>query len=475
MTEILEILERLNPWWTGKNFESGIFRDRYLENINSFLKTGEIIVLTGVRRSGKTTLIYQTIKHLIDNKTEGKQILFVNFDNADISVLKSSIKTVLDTFFNEIADKNKKCYIFFDEVQSISEWEKWAKTIYDEKKHNLIISGSSSYLLSSNLAKLLSGRYLKINVFPLSFKEYLIFNNSEQKVNLCLQAEDKALALSFRSASPKLQQTHTFGHGYKTEGFGDFVINDKINLISKKGEIIKLLKSFLKEGGYPKVVLEKEARLKEETLKSYFESIVLKDIVLMNNVRQEKLMKELIYYLSSNFTELYSYKNLSEFLSADFSTIKEYLGYIEKSNLFFPLSIFSYSLKVQSRNNKKIYFIDNGLRNAISFKFSEDYGKLAENLVFLEIMQQNEQVYYWQNDSNEEIDFIIKNKDNSLTAINVTYSDEIDKKEFNIFKEFKEKYRNTKKFIILSKSIEKIEEGIEIIPLWKWLLKKENE
>lgn len=430
MTEVLEILEKLNPWWTGKEFDYGIIRERYLDNITSFLETGEIVVITGVRRAGKTTLISQAIKHLLDKRAEGKQILFVNFDNADISSLENPIKTILDAFFNEVADKNKKAYIFFDEIQSIGGWEKWAKMIYDEKKNNLVISGSSSYLLGSSLAKLLSGRYLKIEVFPLSFREFLYFHNIK--------------------------------------------IDGNLDVISKKGEIMKLLNLYLAEGGYPKVALEKEKSLKDETLKNYFESILLKDVILMNNVRQEKLMKELIYYLASNFTNFYSYKNLSEFLSADYSTIREYLGYIEKSNLFFGLPIFSYSLKTQSRNNKKIYCIDNGLRNAVSFKFSKDTGKLAENAVFVELMKKNDKIYYWMNDKSNEIDFIVKNKDNSLIAINVTYTDEIDKKEIETMKEFKEKYKNVKKLIILTKNLEKKEDGISFIPIWKWLLMKEK-
>jgi len=428
MAEIIEMLEKLNPWWTGKNFNHGIIRNEYLNSIKSFLKTGEIIVITGVRRAGKTTLIYQTIKHLLDSNVEGKQILFASFDNADISSLKNPIYEVLESFFNEIADRNKKCYIFFDEIQSVIEWERYARTIYDERKHNLVISGSSSYLLSNNLAKLLSGRYLKIEVYPLSFKEFLFFK----------------------------------GVGIKT----------KLDVFSKKEQIIKLLNIYLAEGGYPRIALEKEEALKGEFLKNYFESIVLNDIILMNNVRQEKLMNELIYYLATNFTQLYSYKNLSEFLSADFSTIREYLGYIENSNLFFSVPIFSYSLKTQNRNNKKIYFIDNGLRNFISFKFSKDYGKLAENLVFVELMRKNKEVYYWQDNFGNEVDFIIKNKDNSLSAINVTYTDEIDRGELEIFKKLKKEYKKSKNYVILTKTLEKTEDGIKFIPLWKWLMEQ---
>ncbi|MDP2924817.1 MAG: ATP-binding protein [Nanoarchaeota archaeon] len=426
MTEIIEILERINPWWNNKDFEYGIVRTKYLDKIISYINSKEIIILTGVRRAGKTTLMFQAIKHLLDNKVNPRQILFVNFDEADINNLENPIKNVIESFYNEIADKNEKAYIFFDEIQNIDKWEKYAKTIYDEKKDQLILSGSSSYLLSGNLAKLISGRYLSIYVFPLDFKEYLEFNH--------------------------------------------VIFHNKLDLISKRSEIAKLLKEFIKEGGYPRIVLEKNQNIKRELLKSYYEGIVLKDIILIHRVRQEKLIKELVYYLASNFTQLYSYKNLSNTFSADFSTIKEYLGFIEGSRSFFELPIFSYSIKTQSRNNKKIYCIDNGLRNAISLKFSEDYGKLSENLVFIELKRRDNDIYYWQNDKNQEIDFIIKNKDNSLTAINVSFTDIINERESLALLEFKKTFKMAKELIIITKNTEKKENNIKYIPLWKWLL-----
>lgn len=428
MTEILEILEQINPWWNNKDFETEISRDKYLNKIKSYLKSKEILVLTGVRRAGKTTLLMQTIKSLLEKGVEQKQILFVNFDEADLSNLKTPIKSVLDTYLSEVADDTKKSYLIFDEVQNIEEWERWAKTIYDGKKHQLIISGSSSHLLDSKLASLLSGRYLKIEIFPLDFKEYLTFNDIE--------------------------------------------INNKISLVSQKNKILKELKNYLLKGGFPRIVLEKNEKLRNELLKIYYETIIYKDIILMNKIRDQKLMRELLYYLMSNFTSLYSYKKISNNLSADFSTIKEYFDYIESSKIFFEIPIFSYSLKTQLRNNKKIYCIDNGLRNAISFKFSRDEGRLAENLVFLELKRKQEQIYYWK-DKNE-VDFVVKNRDASLRAINVSYTNEISEREINGLLEFKNNFNKSNELIIITKNKEETitieKNNIKFIPLWKWLL-----
>jgi len=423
MAQLLEVLEKLNPWWQERPFETGIIRDTYLHKIREYLKTKEILVVTGVRRSGKTVLLYQTIHDLISNQgIEPKRILFVNFDEPDLSDLKDPIRNILDAYFHEVS--SEPAYIVFDEIQNVPGWEKWAKSIYDEKKHQLIVSGSSSHLLDSKLATLLSGRYLSIPVFPLNFREYLLFNG--------------------------------------------LVVKDKLSLIANKNKIMNCLKKYLAEGGLPRIVLQKEEGLKTELLKTYHESLVYKDLVAQYDIRNVKVLKELIHYLYTTFTSFYSYKKISELLKIDFSTLKEYFHYLEEAKILFETSLFSYSLKVQSRNNKKIYCIDNGLRNAVSFKFSKDEGKLAENLVFIELKRREKELYYWKNKG--EIDFITKDADNSLTAINVSYSDEINEREINSLLEFKKEFKKAKELILLTKDTEKQEHGIKFMPLWKWLL-----
>ena len=153
-----------------------------------------------------------------------------------------------------------------------------------------------------------------------------------------------------------------------------------------------------------------------------------------------------------------------------YDTIKDYLSYYTEAFLFFSVDHFSYSFKEQKTLPSKIYCIDNGLRNAVSFKFSKDDGKLAENLVFVELKRRDKYVYYWKNKN--EVDFIIKNKDNKLTAINVSYSDDAKEREMNGLKELKKKYDKTEELIIITKDLEKEENGIKFIPLWKWLLKE---
>ncbi len=430
MDETLEVLAKLNPWWNHKNFDTGISRDRYISKLKKYIPTREIVVLTGVRRSGKTTLIYQLIHDLINNQNiDPEKILFVNCDEPELNATDNLLKKVMDTYRHDVCSE-EYAYLIFDEIQNVAGWEKWIKSLYDTKKYHIVISGSSSHLLDSNLSHLISGRYLKINVFPLDFSEYLQFN----------------------------------GINIKT---------DKVFAAANKDIILNMLKHYLQDGGFPRVTLEKDVELKKEYLKSYYDSVVYKDIVLLHNIRNVKILRDLLYYLCSNFTSLYSYKKLSELLKIDYATLREYLYYAEQAKILFEAHYFSYSVKAQSRNNKKIYCIDNGLRNAVSFKFSEDEGRLAENLVFVELMRREKEAYYWKGKG--EVDFVVRNEDGSLNAINVSYTNDVEEREVSGLVEFKDEFSDKiGELIILTKDVGKTDGEVRFIPLWKWILGMEN-
>ena len=223
MTTVFELLTSLNPWWTGQEFETGKPRLTYFSKIKRYLGTDEIIVLSGVRRSGKTTLLFQLSRYLIDDEhVSPRNILFVNCEEPDISSLENSLSTVVDTYRKEIP-ANGTVYLFFDEIQSIQRWERKIKSLYDRKKYKIIITGSSSYLLDSKLSMLLSGRFFTIPVFPLDFREYLSFQGVE-------------------------------------------ITGDAIVLASRKYEILNQLKRYLHEGGFPIVVLQEDERTKDDYL-----------------------------------------------------------------------------------------------------------------------------------------------------------------------------------------------------------------
>ena len=428
MAENLDLLVSLNPWWNDKKFETGIVREKYFAKIKKYLDSGEILVLNGVRRSGKTTLLFQIIDELINKRNiEPKKILFINCDEPALAGLKKPLESLIETYRKEVY-AGEDTWIILDEIQNLEGWESLVKSYYDKKMFRIVISGSSSYLLDSKLSILISGRYLPVSVFPLDFSEYLQFK------------------------------------GYSAG-------NDPVALTAKKYEIMAHLKDYMKFGGFPQVVLNDDSEMKNDYLKVYYDSIVYRDIVRVRDIRNQRALNSLLAYFFSNFTSIYSYKNLSEILGTDYATIKEYILFAEMAKILFEERYFSYSLKVQEKNQKKIYCIDNGLRNAVSFSFSRDEGRLAENLVYIELIRRGVTPYYWKTQgSGKEVDFVLKNRDDSLTALNVTYTSDINKREKEGLYEFREEFPKTKDLILLTKDTEKEENGIRMIPIWKWLL-----
>lgn len=429
MDSLFELLTSLNPWWDGQDFETGRPRLTYFQKIRRYLETGEIIVISGVRRSGKTTLLFQIINYLItEQQVPPRNILFVNCDEQDIALLDNPIAQVVDTYRKEISTSGT-LYLVFDEVQNVKDWQRTIKSLYDRKKYTIIISGSSSYLLDSQLSTLLSGRYFSIPVFPLDFSEYLSFHGLE-------------------------------------------ITNDPVSIASHKYKILPQLKKYLREGGFPIVVLQQDDRTKQDYLHAYYDSIVYRDILRVNEVRNQKALSDLLHYLFSNIASPYSYRRIKEMLGIDLQTVKDYIHFAQNAKILFEVQHFSYSLHAQKRPNKKIYCIDNGLRNAVSFRFSQDEGKLAENLVFVELIRSGMTPYYWK--KKQEVDFIIKSPDNRITAMNICYTDAIPDREFESLLEFKEEFGDpVEKLIILTKDREQEVGGIRYMPLWKWLLFKD--
>ncbi len=420
-----------NPWWENKeelNRLMGKHRPVYDSLVNS-IKIREITIITGVRRAGKSTLMYQMIHNLLEENVDPKQILFVNLE--DKKLTEDSLEDIY-TSYRENLNPDKKSFIFLDEVHKKDGWESWIRKKYDLKSNDkFVISGSCSYLLKKEYSTLLTGRNLTFEVFPLSFPEFLSFS----KIEFDLDNLKKGIVLE------------------KT-----------------KISILNHLKEYFSIGGFPEIIL-KQKEYKIKLLKQYFDDILYKDIIDRYNLNSQKT-KDLALYLMTNFTSFISLRNLRGTLSLSYDTIKDYLSYFKEAFLFFTLDHFSYSLKEQKNLASKIYCIDNGLRNAISFKFSEDEGKLAENLVFLELKRREEEVYYWKNEKHHEVDFVIKNKNNSLTAINVSYTDEIDEREINALLEFNKSFSKTNELFILTRNLEKKEGNIRFVPLWKWLIVK---
>jgi len=416
-----QILEIIASW--NKSILNQNLRDRYIVDkiikLHNNGKNKEIIDLVGVRRAGKSSILALIMKRL---NLKNEEMLYINFEEPlfvnDYTI--HLIEKIWNTYRTHI-NPDKKPFLFFDEIQLIPMWEKWMRKIRDQELAYVFITGSSSDLLSKEYGTSLTGRHFSFSVYPLSFKEFLLFNHVKTAKN-------------------------------------------RFSLYDNKLKIINLFYKYLTTGGFPEIVLKNDPQL----LKNYFDDILYKDIIERHKIRDVISLKKLAVFCLTNMGNRVTYNSLRKYFSLSLDTVREYLSYFEESFFIFQVPIYSYSLKLQEISQKKIYCIDNGLRNEISFKFSKDEGRLAENLVFVDLKRKGNEIYYWKNRG--EVDFIVKNKDQSLTAINVSYADEIDEREVNSLLEFKKKFRNVKELIILTKDVSKKENRVKFIPLWSWLL-----
>ena len=406
-----------NRHWKGENY-SKIFERPLLNNLIEKLDLKEIQVLLGIRRCGKSSLFRLLINHLI--KEENPQsILFINCEDPFFSDIWSDATKLYQVV--ELAEKITGVsvkYFFLDEVQVVQNWEKYVKSVYEaEKFKKIFITGSNSDLLEGDYIKMLSGRYLSDIVYPLTFPEILS------------------------------------QHG----------ITDNLEMITENPGVLRLLESTLLNGSFPEVFKTKSIPLKRELLLNYYETIFLKDCLINNKIRDVFVFRNLAHYLLSNIAAVFSYNSLALALNSNENTLKQYIYVLEKSFIIKELQHFSYTLKSHAKTKKKIYCIDNGLINAISLSFSSNYGKLLENLVFIEILKMGKYELFFYNE-NEECDFILKYQ-NQLIAIQVVY--ELNAK--NEIREFKglttvmKKYNISKAFIVtFNQSMQK--NGITVLP-----------
>lgn len=422
LEEIIKSLYDWNPWIEGKFPQelSGFPRNYHLE---PYLQIPEIKVLEGARRVGKSTLLYQVIEQVL--KVDDN-VLYVNFED---EVLKKYPLNEIVEAYSTIAPVRM---LFLDEIQNCKDWVSFVRKAYDRKEIAQIwVSGSNSSFIKKEFATLLTGRNITIKVFSLSFEEYLRFKGVK------------------KTKAP----------------------------ISSKTEI--LIKShftqYLEVGAFPAVVLR--SVLQKELLISYFEDFLYKDIASRYEVNLLKI-KELGIYLATNSAKAFSYRGCATALGMHPNTIMDYCSYFYEIFLFTELYKFDYSLKNQIGNDKKIYISDVGLAEAISFRFSEDHGRILETMVHNELRRRKKEIYFHK--QKYECDFLVKKELKIVEAIQVTKTlsdSEVKKREFRGLLEAIEIHQLTEGTILTME-----EEGgeefcqenkriqIKIIPIWKWLL-----
>jgi uncharacterized protein len=231
------------------------------------------------------------------------------------------------------------------------------------------------------------------------------------------------------------------------------------------------VREFSAYGGFPEIVLEKNAVLKGKILREYFESLVYRDLAERHSLENTLALRDLLRFLSTNASSLFSanayHKAVKQNVPVSRETIADYLAFIQDTGYFTLLPKFSYSLKEQVVNQKKVVALDNGLKNIATFRFSKDEGKNAENLVGSLLARKEESLYYWN--GKQEVDFVWQ-QGRKLNAVNVTYGNTIEEREHTSLLEFKNAFRGVERLTLVTKDTEEKRGAIQLIPLWKWLL-----
>ena len=355
-----------------------IIRKNYLDKLISFKDNELVKIITGIRRSGKSTLLLMFKNYLIENGIKEHNIIYMNFESSDydeITNYKHLNKFIKSKY------KNEKIYILLDEIQLVEKWEKSINSFRVDYNCDIYITGSNAYLLSGEMATLLSGRYVSLKMYPLSFKEYLEFE------------------------SPLV-------HDKLTVNNPTIKVDNESIIIKKSKE--ELFYEYLKFGGLPIIP---EIKNNESLTMTYLidvkDAIIKKDIISRNNIKDTALLENLIKFIASNIGNIVSPKSISDYLSNGGTnptneTVDNYLKMFENAFIIHKVSRYDIKGKELLKTLGKYYIADSGIRNSLCGYSNIDEGHLLENIVYLELLRRGYDIYIGKNNE-YEIDFIASN------------------------------------------------------------------
>lgn len=397
--------------------------------------TGKVISIIGVRRSGKTYLLYGLMEKL-RHSLAANRLVYINFEDERLDFERPELDLILQAYRELYPGIDlREVYFFFDEIQNVDGWDRFVRRVHDSVSRNIFITGSNSKLLSKEIATSLRGRTLTYEIFPLSFREYLDFLEMDWQKEF-----------------------------YSSEG---------------RAIMHRRLEEYLRYGGFPEL-LRFENNLKDKVLQDYYDTMLFRDLVERYNIKQIHILKYFIKRLMASVTKDFSVNKIynelkSQGLKLGKGLLYEFLDAVESIYLMFVLNRYSPSVVKQEMSEKKIYSIDNGLLNAVTFKFSKDTGKLLENMVGLDLLRQGKEIFFYRN--RVECDFVVTEREQVLSALQVCLSTkDIDTRE----REIRGLVSACKKFNLDSGSIITLDEeeefktdGIQVnvVPAHKYLLK----
>lgn len=394
-----------------------IDRDMYLNTMIRVIDTPDIKVITGVRRSGKSKLL-ELFKKYIEKNIDNSNIIHINYNlkKFDNLLIGDKLYNYIDGNF----DENKENYVLIDEIQKCNGFEDVINSIHAEEKYHIYITGSNAFLLSSDLATLFTGRTFEIKIYPFSFEEYMKYFNYDNQY------------LAFNT--------------------------------------------FMQDGGMSGSYLYKELVDKNNYLSDIYNTLILRDIVQKYNIKNEDLLKKLSDYLLDNVSNLTSSTKIENLLkssnqTADHKTIAKYIEYLCNAYAFYKVRRYDIKGKKYLNTQDKYYLVDTSFRRAILGRKNEDYGRILENIVAIELLRRGYEIYVGTL-YEKEVDFVAMKNDEQI-YIQVTDNLESEKvlnREITPLLNIRDGY---KKIIITKLNHEGyIKEGIEIIDIADWLLNK---
>jgi uncharacterized protein len=413
---------------------------RDLQNeIARYLPQREIIILTGVRRCGKSSLMRLICGDLLEKRlAPANNILYLNFEDERFLPFTAQDFDLLYETFMEMENPQGRVFLFLDEIQNISGWEKWLNRLYEFEDVKTIVSGSNATMLSSEISTALTGRNRQIVVWPFSFREFIRLR----------------------------------GHMIDERSFYQR---------NRRTEIKRLFQEYAELGGFPEVLKTGDTTL----LTHYYRDILYRDVIARNAIKNIREIKELTLFLAANPATIQSYQNIQGLIGVrSVNTVKNYLGALNDVYLFFFTDLFDYSVKRQIYNPSKVYAVDTALINSVSFRFSRNIGHLHENLVFLELKRRIREIYYGKTRKGKEVDFLVKEGLYVVEAIQVSSSlvdEKTRQRELQALVEIHDELKQGGEeaapeltMTVITDDEEDLVEtaggAIRVIPLWKWLL-----
>lgn len=418
------IIKAMMDWnfWYREQF-TGVSREEYVSALLRYLETGLVVNLSGVKRSGKSTIFNQAIRRLIQGGIDPLNTLLLNFEDPRLSVDGEELFQVYSLFQELRAEKGVKGkpYLFLDEVQRVRGWEGFVRSIVDRKESFVAVSGSTSELLHLN--QVLSGRHVALPVYPLSFREFLTFKGVQ--------------------------------------------ISSELDLLARESEVKALFQEYLRYGGFPLVVL---SPMKESILVNLYQDLVSKDVIEACNLRNAHQVRDLSLFYLSNVGNRVTLRRVSRLLNIPFKNALRYTECLRRAFLVFLVSPLTPKLSEMVRGEKKVYSVDHGLANVVGFRLGESLGSLLENLVFLELLRRHGEGIYYFRGKRGEVDFVVKGK--VIEAYQVTYSLEAQEREVKGMEELLERGEVRAKIITFDEEGEVEVKGrrVPVVRAWKWLL-----